>query len=282
MKNLVIIFCVFLIVAGMAGGSYLLYIFKITNKPGLPGLGLFVGLLATIITAALSTGVGVYFSEQSSEKSAKMIQEALYPDNFIVGIDFNNRGIRDSRPIPCDSQGLDERAAELISVQSQDMKKVRIKISNNSEYPASYFITYIYLSEKDFNQGIEHIKGHLKGFAAYSSSVMDVDPLALNIGENRKQLKGCAFLFPHIEGRHHSFIWPFELTLKNKIGYFVVRLRDNCFLFKIANEKESSETGKGSSTQKSNIPLSEKNSVPENSLSGTTPETRTPAKADKE
>lgn len=242
MKSFVNVLCFWLVFLGVAGVLYWIYYNWVVNKFGLPpGLQFFLGLLVAITVGFATTYVGIYFSEQSSQESTKEIQEALYPNNFSVGLHSdaaitNEAGVRNSLCIDCGPQPLSEKDAEPVRVQHQDMR-LRVRIQNNSKYPVSNFVTYLYLREENFNQDIKHIKDHIGKIPAFRQTLMDSDPLTLNVGGETTQLKGCAFLFPHIEGGDHSFIRWFTLTLRNRAGYFAVRVRDNCFLFKITHEK---------------------------------------------
>ena len=173
--------------------------------------------------------------KKSNQESIKNIQEAMYPDDFGVGLDIVNmeyeRQWSDGfgEYYPPGKMDIHSLKAE----QRQMMLRVRIK--NESKYPANFVRVTLYISEEAFKESTIDIWGKLRRLSLVSK-FMEPPPLFIEPPSGRGariELKGCRFIFDQFENKvPESFSW-FNLTLEKEIGYFGVMVRDNIFLFKI-------------------------------------------------
>ena len=176
--------------------------------------------------------------KKSTQESIKEIQEAMYANDFGVGLDIEN--IESERPW---NDGFGEYyppgKMDLHSLKAkQRQMRLNIRIKNESKYPANFVRVTFFINEDAFKESAIDIWDKLRRLSLVSD-FMEPPPLfiepPLGRGE-RIKLKGCRFTFDQFENNvPESFSW-FNLTLEKKVGHFGVMVRDNIFLFKIELE----------------------------------------------
>lgn len=227
MKTFVNLFCLFLVVLGVCGALYWIYYRWIMNKYGFqPGFQFFLGLLVTILVGFATTYIGIYFSEQSSKESIKEFQVALYPDDFSLSL--QPEGIKEEWCKP--SEHISTGNAHILLVKEKD-KPSRIRIRNNSKYPANNVRIGFFINQVDFKEQINDLKQSFEN--KWGLKVFDSDPI---LTDNKEELTGFQVLIDHMEEKGIFNIGMFNLTLKKSSGLVAIKIRKKYRLFKIEVE----------------------------------------------
>jgi hypothetical protein len=111
---------------------------------------------------------------------------------------------------------------------------LRVKIKNDSEYPANFVGVSLYLDEESFMESTVDIWDKLRRLGLVTT-YMEAPPLIVDDGRGEKaKLKGCRFTYDQFESKVPESFCCFDLMLKKDKGFLGVKVRDNVFIFAIA------------------------------------------------
>ena len=176
--------------------------------------------------------------KKSTQESIKEIQEAMYANNFSVGLDIENI----DPDMPWNDgfgQYYPPGKTDFHSLKAkQRQMRVKIRIRNESKYPANFVRVTFFINEGAFKESTIDIWDRLRRLSLVSK-FMEPPPFIIEppLGRGKRiELKGARFTFDQFENSvPESFSW-FNLTLEKDVGHFGVMVRDNIFLFKIELE----------------------------------------------
>jgi hypothetical protein len=182
--------------------------------------------------------------DEFNRRSTNNIKEAVYPNRFQVGIDVSGRHAAEEPGESSDEYHLPSRVDVRRIVTGKKDLQLRVKIKNDSEYPANFVGVSFYIDEESFMESTVDIWDKLRRLALVST-YMEAPPLLVSDGRGkRSRLKGCKFTYDQFESKVPESFCCFDLMLKKAKGFFGVKVRDNVFIFAIT-VKTSEPKGRG-------------------------------------
>ena len=171
--------------------------------------------------------------DEFNRRSTDNIKEAVYPNRFRVGIELSGHRRRE---LPEKDRGeyyLPSRVeVHPIATKKKDVH-LRVKIKNDSEYPANFVGVSLYLDEDSFVESTVDVWDKLRRLGLVTT-YMEAPPLIIDDGRGKKaKLKGCRFTYDQFESKIPESFCCFDLMLKKAKGFLGVKVRDNVFIFAI-------------------------------------------------
>lgn len=239
MEYLVVIFIFGLIALGI----FLLYPLSRNRSAA---LNYFFLNIMPIIIACCGTLIAVYFTEKSASKSIQDIQNALYPNDFLVGLYLPEQHIATEFCEPS------LRKINKVIVDKNKMG-ICIRVANRSKYPAVSLPIAIYISDGNFMQNPRDVLMQFRKRLIYGYSVRRSSEAIFESYVNSEKvdvkLNGCMLILDYLQGKpadghldfdYHCFD-PFDLELKSDYGYLAVTVRNLPFLFGFVNRSDAED-----------------------------------------
>jgi hypothetical protein len=173
-----------------------------------------------------------------NRRSTDNIKEAVYPNRFRVGIELSGRRTGE---LPEKDRGeyyLPSRVeVRPITTKKKDVH-LRVKIKNDSEYPANFVGVSLYMDEESFVESTVDIWDKLRRLGLVTT-YMEAPSLIINDGRGKKaELKGCKFTYDQFESKVPESFCCFDLMLKKAKGFLGVKVRDNVFIFAVTLKRD--------------------------------------------
>jgi hypothetical protein len=182
--------------------------------------------------------------DEFTRRSTNNIKEAVYPNRFKVGIDVSGRSAGEQSGEGSDEYHLPSRVDVRRIVTGKKDVQLRVKIKNDSEYPANFVGVSFYIDEESFMESTVDIWDKLRRLALVST-YMEAPPLLITDGRGKRaRLKGCKFTYDQFESKVPESFCCFDLMLKKAKGFFGVKVRDKVFIFAITLKTNESK-GRG-------------------------------------
>ena len=179
--------------------------------------------------------------DEFNRRSTNNIKEAVYPNRFKVGIDVSGWSAGEQPEEGSDEYYLPSRVDVRRIVTEKKDVQLRVKIKNDSEYPANFVGVSFYMDEESFMESTVDIWDKLRRLALVST-YMEAPPLLIANGRGKSvRLKGCKFTYDQFESKVPESFCCFDLMLKKAKGFFGVKVRDNVFVFAITLKTNESK-----------------------------------------
>ena len=190
--------------------------------------------------------------DEFNRRSTSNIKEAVYPNRFKVGLEMSGWRAGEQAQEHSGEYYLPSRVdVRRIGVPKKDVQ-LRVKIRNDSEYPANFVGVSFYIDEESFMESTVDIWEKLRRLALVST-YMEAPPLLIADGRGKKvRLKGCKFTYDQFESKVSESFCCFDFMLKKAKGFFGVKVRDNVFIFAITLKPNESR-GRGASNRAADV-----------------------------
>ena len=119
---------------------------KNTNKKTLRS-SILIQLFLALILCLAGIGATAWFARKSTQNAIKEIQKSIYPNEFLVSIDFMGEQNADSGLVP-------PGGPYNLSVEG-DSIDLRLKVKNGSKYPTSNFPVSLLFDEESIKFNVE-------------------------------------------------------------------------------------------------------------------------------
>jgi hypothetical protein len=179
--------------------------------------------------------------DEFHRKSTDNIKEAVYPNRFRVGIELSGQRTRELPGEDHDEYYSPSRVeVHPITTERKDIH-LRVKIKNDSEYPANFVGVSLYMDEESFVESTVDIWDKLRRLGLVTT-YMEAPSLLIDDGRgNKAKLKGCKFTYDQFESKVPESFCCFDLMLKKTKGFLGVKVRDNVFIFAITLKTNGSK-----------------------------------------